>query len=544
MVPSSPIRPPRRGLSPTSSLARIRALRVWILPAVLGLVWMLSVPIEAFAEDISVEGRLGWRPLPPELAVQFAQPRETPPQVLRGSLDWRDYGIITPIKNQTICGGCWSFAAIALVEARAIQAGASSSIDLSEQYQLSCDTAEFWGVENDGCCGGTATVFEFLSMNDAVAEADFNWQVGDFDGTGVRSCTASPPWSTVPCPSPHPGGTGIYVDSWSLLSGGVASEAQLKSALQTGPVWLGYYVYSDFETFWNAGSPGDVYSHSSGALLGGHAVLLIGYDDAKSAWLIKNSWGLTGPEGDGTCWVSYTANCDFGTNATSITVTGVSTTLAVCCHADDSCEILSEADCVAAGGTWDESEDSCDPNPCEDPPPLAACCFDDGGCLVRSEAECLAASGTWHEGDASCDPNPCPQPEPTAVCCLPNNTCQVIAEDECSGLGGTWHESLDSCAGVLCANRRVCCFDTNCQILFQDECTAAGGDFWAERTSCNPNPCPTETEKPSWGRMRSLFRPGGGTGQEQSQGEEQSQQARPDPKPGSGQEPEQRPQER
>lgn len=35
-------------------------------------------------------------------------------------------------------------------------------------------------------------------------------------------------------------------------------------------------------------------------------VLLIGWDDAKQAFLFKNSYGATsGPNGDGTFWMSY-----------------------------------------------------------------------------------------------------------------------------------------------------------------------------------------------------------------------------------------------
>ncbi len=66
-----------------------------------------------------------------------------------------------------------------------------------------------------------------------------------------------------------------------------------------GPVWLGWYVYDDFYTFWSSAAPGDVYTHTTGPLRGGHAIQLLGYDDSKSAWLMKNSWGATtGPEGD------------------------------------------------------------------------------------------------------------------------------------------------------------------------------------------------------------------------------------------------------
>ena len=34
-------------------------------------------------------------------------------------------------------------------------------------------------------------------------------------------------------------------------------------------------------------------------------MLLIGWDDAKGAFLCKNSWGPGGPNGDGTFWIAY-----------------------------------------------------------------------------------------------------------------------------------------------------------------------------------------------------------------------------------------------
>lgn len=60
------------------------------------------------------------------------------------SVDWREAGIIGPIKNQHVnnsaCGCCWSFATIATVES--INALATGKLEvLSEQQLIDCDQA-------------------------------------------------------------------------------------------------------------------------------------------------------------------------------------------------------------------------------------------------------------------------------------------------------------------------------------------------------------------------------------------------------------------
>jgi len=266
---------------------------------------------------------LGFRPLPKALAEQLAGP-VAPAMNLPEALDWRERGIITRAKSQQSCGACWAFAAVACVEAMSILAGAPTSLDLSEQYPISCDV-QFrpqYGVRNEGCCGGTVTVFEFFQEQPPTLEPGFPYGNGDYDGSGPRSCDPTPSWQTVPCPESAPASAGVRVTGWSLIAPQpIPGVDQLKAALQEGPVWLGYRVYEDFVDYWYySADPQTPYTHVDGAYLGGHAVLLIGYDDARQCWIVKNSWGLTGPFRDGIFLISYNANCDFGLNAARVSV--------------------------------------------------------------------------------------------------------------------------------------------------------------------------------------------------------------------------------
>lgn len=65
------------------------------------------------------------------------------------SLDWRTAGVVTSIKSQGNCGGCWTFAAAAHAESKLIieKRFTNTNIDLSEQYLLSC-------TRGSSCDGG------------------------------------------------------------------------------------------------------------------------------------------------------------------------------------------------------------------------------------------------------------------------------------------------------------------------------------------------------------------------------------------------------
>ena len=58
-------------------------------------------------------------------------------------------------------------------------------------------------------------------------------------------------------------------------------------------------VYEDFMHYKSG-----IYSYTTGKKLGGHAILLVGYNDAESYFIVKNSWG-TGWGEDGFFRIAY-----------------------------------------------------------------------------------------------------------------------------------------------------------------------------------------------------------------------------------------------
>ncbi|MCW3463984.1 C1 family peptidase [Chitinophaga nivalis] len=85
----------------------------------------------------------------------------------------------------------------------------------------------------------------------------------------------------------------------------VTTVNEIKTAISMRlPVILGFNVYTSFET---AFSYGTTFKRISGQYLGGHAVCIVGYDDAKNAVLIQNSWGTGGgdPSNRGCVWIDY-----------------------------------------------------------------------------------------------------------------------------------------------------------------------------------------------------------------------------------------------
>lgn len=233
------------------------------------------------------------------------------------SFDWRDYNAVTRSEdqgyekiraslnrikreNQGYCGSCWAFAAVAALESKILIAG-GPELNLSEQQQVSCNT------ENYGCCGGFITAATFWENRGPMAESCTDYD--DFyTGKGYCGCWPYRHCSKVSCSELGSCEELSYrVKNYHSVNLSNADEAKV-SIRSYGPGVFRYDVYDDFLTFWENGTAEEVYVQSSPRRIGGHGVSIIGYDDQKNAWLCKNSWGETGPNGDGTFWIAYTGH--------------------------------------------------------------------------------------------------------------------------------------------------------------------------------------------------------------------------------------------
>jgi C1A family cysteine protease len=96
-------------------------------------------------------------------------------QTLPTSIDWREKGFVTPVKNQGQCGSSWAFAATAAIEgARKLKTG--HLITVSEQQLIDCSGSE----GNQGCQGGTAHgAFLWVLKHGIAAESSYPYTARD-----------------------------------------------------------------------------------------------------------------------------------------------------------------------------------------------------------------------------------------------------------------------------------------------------------------------------------------------------------------------------
>jgi predicted secreted protein len=238
-------------------------------------------------------------PLPPLASgpgtpATVAAPLSYSTAALPSAFNWCAQGGCTLVKDQESCGSCWAFATVGVLES-AIRLQQSLTVDLSEQYLLSCNTDGY------SCSGGW------------WAHDYHEWRVSQEGGVGAVLESAFPyQASDLPCGGPysHP----YRITSWSHVGNdySVPSVSAIKQAiLDHGPVAAAICVGDDFQWY-----SGGVFStnETCGDDVVNHAIVLVGWDDSKQAWRLRNSWG-TGWGESGYMWIRYgTSNVGYAAN--------------------------------------------------------------------------------------------------------------------------------------------------------------------------------------------------------------------------------------
>jgi C1A family cysteine protease len=216
-----------------------------------------------------------------QLQDREAAPAHADPNA--ANFDWRKQGKVTPIRNQNSCGSCWAFSTAGPFEsAWAIRNNAM--IDTSEQDLLSCS-----GV---GSCAGGWWAYDYIIASGIAKEPDYPYNASD-----------------TPCEDPvqRP----FHVASWGYVNDSVYIPAvnEIKAALcQYGPLSVAVRATPAFKAY-----VGGVFNETDAGQVN-HGVTLIGWDNSRNAWLIKNSWGTNwGSECDfgnerGYMWIKYNSN--------------------------------------------------------------------------------------------------------------------------------------------------------------------------------------------------------------------------------------------
>ena len=215
--------------------------------------------------------------------------------------DLRDHQSFPAVRYQR-CGNCWAYCATGAIEFAAYRTRVLPGFhDLSEAFLVNCSGG-------GSCTGGyTYKVYEFLNNTRKKMRLETQFADNGEDrpcnlDLGPLSHVELMDWGIV-----DPSGDISRIPTVTQIKEAICRYGAISCSMQATRLF-GDYAGGVFKQ-----TPSNYADPSTN-----HAVVIIGWDDSKNAWLVRNSWGVYWGE-NGYAWVDYNTN-NIGRRATWVVV--------------------------------------------------------------------------------------------------------------------------------------------------------------------------------------------------------------------------------
>ncbi|XP_026972603.1 cathepsin O isoform X3 [Sagmatias obliquidens] len=182
--------------------------------------------------------------------------------------DWRDKHVVTPVRNQQTCGGCWAFTVVGAVESACAIKGQPLEA-LSVQQVIDCS------YSNYGCNGGSPlNALNWLNKMQVKLVRDSEYPFKAQNGL---------------CRYFSDSHSGFSIKGYSAYDFRDQEDEMAKALLTLGPLIVVVDAVS-----WQDYLGGIIQHHCSSGEAN-HAVLVTGFDKTGSTpyWIVRNSWGTS-----------------------------------------------------------------------------------------------------------------------------------------------------------------------------------------------------------------------------------------------------------